>query len=85
MNQPSSYTAFLDATVLFSVFISNLLLFLSETDLFRVRWSEYVHNEWINARLRKYPNTSKAALENKRRHMNTVFPEALVTGYESLI
>jgi len=85
MNQPSSYTAFLDSTALFSVFISNLLLFLSETDLFRVRWSEHVHAEWIDARMRRYPDTNRTALENKRRQMNTAFPEALVVGYESLI
>ena len=85
MNQPSPYTAFLDATVLFSVFTSNLLLFLSETDLFQVRWSEDVHTEWINARLRRYPDTNRTALENKRRQMDIIFPEALVLGYESLI
>ena len=79
------WTAFLDSNVLFSVFISNLLLFLSESELFAVRWSRDVQREWIDSFLARRPNANRAALERKRDRMNTEFPDALVEGYEPLI
>lgn len=85
MQQPSAYTAFLDSSVLFPVFTSNLLLFMSESELFRVRWSADVHREWIDSRMEKFPDADRARLESKQARMDREFPNALVTGYESLI
>jgi hypothetical protein len=79
------WIAFLDSNVLFPVFISNLLLFLSETELFAVRWSRDVHREWIDAFTERYPDADRAALERKRSRMDREFPDALVEGYEPLI
>lgn len=80
MNQPSRYTAFLDASVLFSVFKSNFILFLSQSELFRVRWSSDVHEEWIRAQMERRQNISREALERKRSIMDSQFPDALVTS-----
>ena len=85
MNQPSRYTAFLDASILFSVFKSNFILFLSQSELFRVRWSPDVHEEWIRAQMERRQSVSREALERKRSIMDSQFPDALVTGYEILI
>lgn len=79
------WIVFLDSNVLFPVFISNLLLFLSETELFAVRWSRDVHREWIDRFIERYPDANRAALERKRDRMDTEFPDALVEGYEALI
>lgn len=79
------WIAFLDSSVLFPVFISNLLLFLSESELFDVRWSRDVHREWMENFVEEYPDTDPAALERKQRRMDSVFPDALVEGYEPLI
>lgn len=85
MNHPSRYTAFLDASVLFSVFKSNFILFLSQSELFRVRWSAHVHEEWIQAQLERRTKATREALEKKRTIMDSEFPDALVLGYESFI
>ena len=79
------WIAFLDSSVLFPVFISNLLLFLSKAELFETRWSSDVHREWIESRLRRFPDADRAALERKRARMDAEFPDALVEGYESSI
>ncbi len=79
------WIAFLDSSVLFPVFISNLLLFLSKTELFEVRWSDDVHREWIESRLRRFPDADRAALDRKKTRMDAQFPDALVDGYQSLI
>jgi hypothetical protein len=85
LEKPSGYTALLDASVLFPVFTSNLLLFLAERQLFRAKWTSKIHEEWIERRMERYPNGNREALESKRAVMDTQFPEALVTGYEALI
>ena len=85
MEKPSGYTALLDASVLFPVFTSNLLLWLAARLLYRVKWSADIHREWVERRLTRYPGSSREALERKRDRMDQEFEEALVTGYESLI
>jgi hypothetical protein len=45
----SNLTAFIDANVFFGARLRSLLLELAMTGLFRVRWSEDVHREWMNA------------------------------------
>jgi predicted nucleic acid-binding protein len=85
LEKPSGYTVLLDSSVLFPVFISNLLLFLAERQLFKVRWTARIHGEWVNRRLDRYPDSDRAALERKRTVMDREFEEALVSGFEALI
>jgi hypothetical protein len=77
------WIAFFDASVLFPVFISNLLLFLSKAELFEVRWSNDVHREWIESRLRRFPDADRAALDRKKTRMDAEFPDALVEAVKN--
>src|ERR1700730_10971286 len=43
MHGPIGYTVVLDASVLVPSFLSNLLLWLSEMDLFQAKWSPDIH------------------------------------------
>ncbi len=84
MQAPVNYTVVLDASVLVPRFLSNFLLWLAEMDLYRARWSEDIHQEWINARHTRF----KVALENshaRRLQIDDAFPEGLVLNYQSLI
>ena len=45
----SSFTAFIDANVFFGARLRSLLMELAMGDLFRARWSEDVHREWMRA------------------------------------
>jgi len=85
LEKPSGYIALLDASVLFPVFTSNLLLWLAYRQIYQPKWSHDIHEEWVERRLARYPNASRAALEQKRDRMDLEFEEALVTGYEPLI
>lgn len=55
------------------------------TGLFRARWSNDVHREWIAAVVEKRPGLTAADLENTRRSMDAAVLDCLVTGYEGLI
>jgi predicted nucleic acid-binding protein len=55
------------------------------TDLFRARWSDAIHDEWIRNVLKDRPDLSAEQLERTRELMNAHVRDCLVTGYESLI
>lgn len=84
MERPSRYVAVFDASVLVPGFISNLLLWLAQTDLFQAKWSPDIHAEWIRNRKKRYKIEIDAS-EKRRLVMDDKFPQALVTGYEGLI
>jgi len=50
----STFTAFIDANVFFGVRLRSLLLYLSQTKMYRARWSERVHQEWMEAVAEKH-------------------------------
>ena len=77
--------AFLDASVLYPAPLRDLLLELAVSDLFRAKWSQAVHEEWIRALLRRRPDLSAERLERTRRLMDAHVRDALVAGFEDLV
>ena len=80
----AKYTVIYDACVLYPAPLRDLLMHLALTDLFKARWTDQIHEEWINALLRreKYDRT---ILERTRDLMDAGVRDAKVTGYEGLI
>ena len=81
----SSYTALLDANVLYPAPVRDLLLQLAVTDLYKARWTAHIHREWIDNLLKNEPHRKRADLERTRDLMDNATRDALVTGYQSLI
>ena len=77
--------AFFDANVLYPSGLRNFLMHLSLTGIFRAHWSAEVHDEWMRNLLKNRPDITRERLERTRRLMDKAAPDALVTGYESLI
>jgi hypothetical protein len=80
-----SFTAVYDACVLFPAPLRDLLMQLALTDLFRARWTEAIHDEWIRSVLASRPDLKRGQLERTRDLMNAHVMDCLVTGYESII
>lgn len=80
----SGFTALFDACVLYPAPLRDLLMRLAQTGLFRARWTEQIHDEWINALLRTRPELA-SKLPGTRQKMNEAVNDCLVTGYEPLI
>ena len=80
-----SFTAFLDASVLYPAPLRDLLLELAVADLYRAKWSDAVHDEWIGAVLKNRPDLTRAQLERTRELMNAHARDVLVTDFEPLI
>ncbi len=60
-------------------------MYLGVTDLFRARWTDAIHEEWMRSVAQDYPDIPRSQLERVRQLMDAHVPECLVTGYEHLI
>lgn len=81
----SHYTALLDANVLYPAPMRDVLMQLAVTDIFKAKWSEDIHREWICALMRNESHRERAALERTRDLMNRATRDCLVAGYEAIV
>jgi predicted nucleic acid-binding protein len=81
----STFTAFFGANVFYGALLRSLILHLAQTKLFRARWSDAVHEEWVRSLLKNRPDLAAEDLANTRRMMDEAVLDALVTGYAPLI
>ncbi|WP_187431479.1 hypothetical protein ROLI_038380 [Roseobacter fucihabitans] len=81
----SHYTALLDANILYPAPMRDVVMQLAVTDIFKAKWSEDVHREWMESLMRNQPHRDRAALERTRDLMNEATRDCLVTGYETMI
>lgn len=58
---------------------------LALTDLYRARWTDLIHDEWIRNVLASRPDLRLEDLERTRALMNTAVRDCLVTSFEHLI
>jgi hypothetical protein len=81
----ATFVAVFDACVLYPASIRDLLLHLTLTDLFRARWTNRIHDEWMRNLLKQRSDLTRAQLERTRELMNTAVPDCLVESYETLV
>jgi predicted nucleic acid-binding protein len=81
----SQFSAVYDACVLYPAPLRDLLMHLALTDLYRAKWSDEIHEEWIRNVLLSRPDLSREQLERTRDLMNRAARDALVIGHEYLI
>ena len=80
----STFTAILDANVLFGIRLTSLLRELAMSGLFRARWSLDIHREWMEAVHTKH-GIPMCELDYRRQCMETAIPDGRVDGYEPLV
>ena len=81
----TSFTGVFDACVLYSAPLRDFLMQLALTDLFRAKWSDAIHDEWMRNILADRPDIKPEELQRTRQLMDSGVRDALVTGYEFLI
>ena len=60
-------------------------MWLALTDLFKARWTDEIHDEWMRNVLENRPDLTLSQLIRTKNLMNANVRGCLVTGYESLI
>ena len=79
------FTVVYDACVLYPAPLRDLLMHLALTDLYRAKWSDAIHDEWMSSVLKDRPDLTIEQLRRTRDLMNAHVRDCLVTGYETLI
>lgn len=81
----ATLTALYDACVLYPAPLRDLLVSLGGIGIFRARWSDRIHKEWIDNLLRERPDLTRKALERTQELMDKAVLDCLVMNYENLI
>jgi len=81
----ANFVGVYDACVLYRPALRDLLVRLAATGLFRARWSDEIHEEWIRAVLSNRPDLKREQLEHTKAEMEKAIPDAAVTGYQELV
>ena len=79
------FTALIDANVLYSMVITDLIMEVARADIFRPLWSDAIHDEWIRNVLEKRPDQDRDKLDRRKAAMDLAMPDACLIGYEHLI
>jgi len=81
----STFTVILDSCVLYPSRLRSLLMRLAITGLYRARWTNLIHEEWMRNVLRDYPDVTLEQVARTRDLMDAYVLDSIVTGHESLI
>src|SRR5437868_940606 len=58
-------------------------MYLAAKDLYRPRWTDAIHEEWIGNLLENRPDLKRAQLERTRDLMNQHARDSMAAGYEA--
>ncbi len=81
----ATFTALYDSCVLYPAPLRDFLMRLAMSDLYRARWTNQIHEEWISAVLKQRDDLKREQLERTRDLMDTHVRDCLVSGYESIV
>lgn len=80
----ANFVVIYDACVLHHAPLRDLLMHLAVSGLYRARWTERIHDEWMRSVLARRPDIPSTTLERTRQQMDAHVPDCLVSGYETL-
>jgi len=81
----SDLIAVLDACVLYPAPLRDFLMHLAVSDLFRAKWTEAIHDEWIRNVLANRPDLKPEQLDRTRQLMNSHVRDCLISDFDDLI
>jgi hypothetical protein len=74
-----------DANVFYSIVTTDLILSLGVAELFRPRWTQQIHQEWMRNLLTNRPDLDPARIARRRQQMDAAIDDCLIEGYEYLM
>lgn len=81
----TGWIALLDANVLYPAPLRDLFVQLTFDGLFQGKWTKKIHDEWIDALMRREPDRDRNVLEKTRQAMNGAVRGCLIEEYETHI
>ncbi|MBS0616524.1 MAG: PIN domain-containing protein [Verrucomicrobia bacterium] len=81
----SRFVVLFDASVFYSAPVRDLFIELALAEFYRAKWTNQIHDEWIENLLRKRPDLKRKNLEKTRQLINEAVDDCVVKNYEGLI
>ncbi len=81
----NNFTVIYDSNVLFPMILRDLLMRMALTGLFKARWTQDIHDEWIRAVMTKEghrPNVTEEGLRRCSKQMDQAVLDALIEGHD---
>ena len=78
-------SAIIDACVLYSAPVRDLVVRLAQAGLFQARWSDEIHDEWMRNLLKNNPRVSRERLERTRSLLDAALRDCVVMGFSPLV
>jgi PIN domain-containing protein len=75
----------IDACILYSAPIRDLVVRLAQAGLLQARWTNDIHDEWTRNVLKNNPKVRRERLERTRSLLDGALRDCLVTGYSDLV
>lgn len=64
--------------------LRDLLMYLHVFNLYQPKWSDRIHEEWMEAVLRERPDVSRSRLERTRSFMDEYAEDAKTEGFDAI-
>ena len=80
----ANFTVLYDACVLYPAPLRDLLMELALSNLYRAKWSNRIHDEWIRNVLKSRPDLAIDKLERTKELMNLHVLDSLVENFEEV-
>jgi predicted nucleic acid-binding protein len=74
-----------DSCIFYSFTLRNLFVQLAMAGLYRAKWSEEIHQEWMSSLLRDRPDLSQEKVKKIKNLIDKSVPDCLVKDYEPLV
>ena len=74
-----------DASVFYSIVMTDLLLSLGVAELIRPRWTQQIHDEWMRNLRTNRPDLDPAKIERRRQQMDAAIDDCLIAGKEEVV
>jgi hypothetical protein len=81
----SNFTVIYDSNILFGSFLRNVMIHLAQAGIYRAKWTNDIHNEWMPRLMEKYPNVRVEDAQRIRGLIDASVPDCLVYGYKRII
>lgn len=81
----TNFAVLYDACVLYPAPLRDLLMNLAMTDMYRAKWTNEIHEEWISSILSDRNDLNREFLERTRDRMNMSVRDCLVENYQYLV
>lgn len=78
------FTVVYDACVLYPAPLRDLLIELASAHLFMAKWTEQIHEEWIENLLANRPDLTRARLMRTKALMDAAVPDCRIEAYSHL-